>query len=87
MFVRISFRIMKRRIAWTIGKWFHEECAPATSEKVWVVLLHLLQDQGSGSDFVVRLTAAAALKECIDVGLLARYQINWLTNGGPRSRP
>jgi hypothetical protein len=31
------------------------------------ILVHLLQDQGPGIDAVVRLTAAAALRECVDV--------------------
>jgi hypothetical protein len=31
--------------------------------------MHLLQDRGTGSDAVVRFTAATALRECIDVRL------------------
>ncbi|KAF8974448.1 armadillo-type protein [Flammula alnicola] len=49
-----SYPIIKRRIAWLIGKW------------MWEILVHLLQDRGSGSDAVVRLTAASALRECVD---------------------
>ncbi|KDQ20506.1 hypothetical protein BOTBODRAFT_309717 [Botryobasidium botryosum FD-172 SS1] len=58
-----NYRILKRRIAWVIGKWISEECAPANSPKVWEVLLYLLQDT---SDVVVRLSAAVALRECVD---------------------
>ena len=34
---------------------------------IWDVLVHLLQDRGPGTDAVVRLTAANALRECVDV--------------------
>lgn len=42
-------------------------CAPANDPNVWELLVHLLRDRGPGTDSVVRLTAAAALRECIDV--------------------
>jgi hypothetical protein len=34
---------------------------------LWDVLIHLLGNRGDGTDSVVRLTAAIALRECIDV--------------------
>lgn len=58
---------MKRRIAWLIGKWIHDMCAPASDPVIWEILVHLLQDTSSGSDLVVRLTAANAVRECVDV--------------------
>jgi hypothetical protein len=61
-----SYPIIKRRIAWLIGKWVSDECAVANS-MVWEVLVHLLQDRGPGTDAVVRLTAAVALRECANV--------------------
>lgn len=44
-----------------------EECAPPTNPLIWDVLAHLLTDRGSSTDTVVRLTAATALKDCMDV--------------------
>ena len=35
--------------------------------RVWEILAHLLQDQRSGTEMAVRLTAASALRMCIDV--------------------
>jgi hypothetical protein len=42
-------------------------CSPANDPNVWDILTHLLQDRGPGTDSVVRLTAATALQECVDV--------------------
>ncbi|TFY59275.1 hypothetical protein EVJ58_g5888 [Rhodofomes roseus] len=61
-----SYPILKRRIAWLVGKWIADDCYPANDAKIWQVLLYLLQDRGQGSDDVVRLTAAMALRECVD---------------------
>ncbi|TFK43406.1 armadillo-type protein [Crucibulum laeve] len=61
-----SYPIIKRRIAWLIGKWVSESCTSPSNPKVWEVLVHLLQDRGEGTDAVVRLTAATSLRECID---------------------
>ncbi|KAK7054202.1 importin N-terminal domain-containing protein [Favolaschia claudopus] len=54
--------IIKRRIAWLLGKWTSENCLSPTNHLVWKILNELLQDK----DAVVRLTAAIALRECID---------------------
>jgi hypothetical protein len=62
-----SYPIIKRRIAWLIGKWVLEECTPPTNPLIWEILAHLLRDRGPSTDTVVRLTAATALKDCIDV--------------------
>jgi hypothetical protein len=64
----ISDPILKRRIAWLIGKWVSDMCSPANTPTIWVILLHLLHDRGPGSDCVVRLTAATAVRLCVDVG-------------------
>ncbi|KAI0650678.1 ARM repeat-containing protein [Trametes meyenii] len=61
-----SYAIVKRRIAWLLGKLVSDECLNADNVKLWQVLVHLLQDEGPGSDAVVRLTAAIALRECVD---------------------
>lgn len=58
---------MKRRIAWLIGKWVSEDCASPANPLIWDVLVHLLKDRGPSTDTVVRLTAATALKDCMDV--------------------
>jgi hypothetical protein len=62
------YPIIKRRIAWLIGKWISSQCSTANNPAVWEVLVHLLRDRGQGTDAVVRHTAAVALKECVDVG-------------------
>lgn len=64
-----EYRIIKRRIAWLFGKWFAESNLSDSKAKVYEVLVQLMQSQGEGSDPVVRLTAATALKDCIDVRL------------------
>jgi len=45
------------------GKWVSESCTTTNNPEIWEVLVHLLQDR---ADAVVRLTAAAALRECVD---------------------
>ncbi|RDX55688.1 ARM repeat-containing protein [Lentinus brumalis] len=61
-----NYPIVKRRIAWLLGKLVADECLTANNQQLWQVLVHLLQDQGPGSDAVVRLTAAIAIRECVD---------------------
>ncbi|KAI1796323.1 ARM repeat-containing protein [Ganoderma leucocontextum] len=61
-----SYPIVKRRIAWLLGKLILDECLTANNVTLWRVLVHLLQDQGPGSDAVVRLTAAINIRECVD---------------------
>ncbi|KAJ8523493.1 hypothetical protein ONZ45_g125 [Pleurotus djamor] len=61
-----SSPIIKRRIAWLIGKWVNEQCTTPNNPHIWQILLQLLRDRGPGTDSVVRLTAAVALGECVD---------------------
>ncbi|KAI6047441.1 ARM repeat-containing protein [Pisolithus marmoratus] len=61
-----NFPIIKRRIAWLIGRWIGDMGTPATDPIVWEILIHLLSDRGEGTDAVVRFTAANALRECVD---------------------
>ncbi|EKM80164.1 hypothetical protein AGABI1DRAFT_120195 [Agaricus bisporus var. burnettii JB137-S8] len=69
-----NYPIIKRRIAWLIGQWVSEECTPPTNPLIWDVLAHLLTDRGLSTDTVVRLTAASALKDCMDtVGFAVEY--------------
>ncbi|PPQ99043.1 hypothetical protein CVT24_003603 [Panaeolus cyanescens] len=62
-----NYPIIKRRIAWLIGKWVSSESTPVNNPKIWEILVHLLQDRSPGSDTVVRLTASTSLRECVDV--------------------
>jgi hypothetical protein len=64
-----SYPIIKRRIAWVIGKFISDQCAPAKNPRIWDVLVHLLKDRGAGTDGVVRLTAAISIQEAVDVGI------------------
>jgi len=60
------YRIIKRRIAWLFGRWFAEGNVTEAKGKVYEVLVYLIQAE-EGSDAVVRLTAATALKDCVNV--------------------
>jgi len=65
-----SYRILKRRIGWVLGKSApEEELAPGMepSAKIWELLTILLQDHSESSDVAVRLSAALAIRERIDV--------------------
>ncbi|KAG9092466.1 hypothetical protein FRC06_011913, partial [Ceratobasidium sp. 370] len=59
-------RVVKRRVAWVIARWYSDKDVPASGGTIWEVLRYLIQDQGEASDLVVRLTAAMALGECVD---------------------
>ncbi|QRV87915.1 importin beta N-terminal domain [Ceratobasidium sp. AG-Ba] len=59
-------RVVKRRVAWVIARWYSDKDVPASGGAVWEVLRYLIQDQGEASDLVVRLSAAMALGECVD---------------------
>ncbi|KAF9782921.1 ARM repeat-containing protein [Thelephora terrestris] len=61
-----KYGIIKRRVAWFIGKWISDECAPANDGRIWEILVHLLQARQSSTDMAVRLTAASALRMCIN---------------------
>ncbi|KAJ2930226.1 hypothetical protein H1R20_g6892, partial [Candolleomyces eurysporus] len=61
-----KFPIIKRRIAWLIGKWVSEQCSSPNNPRIWEILVHLLKDRSDGTDTVVRLTAANAVKDCVD---------------------
>ncbi|KAF8272542.1 ARM repeat-containing protein [Lactarius quietus] len=63
-----DYLIIKRRIVWLIGRWVSEDCYPPTDPRIWQILLHLLTTKGTGTE-VVRLTAATALRQCVDANL------------------
>ncbi|OWZ26235.1 hypothetical protein C361_07067 [Cryptococcus neoformans Tu259-1] len=60
-------RIVKRRVAWLIGEWMSGDEESAKLHIVWQLLLHLLSERGNASDRAVNLTAAVAIKECVDL--------------------
>ena len=70
--LHVSYLIVKRRIAWLIGKWVGDKCASPNDVRIWQILVHLLQDKGTGTE-VVRLTAAAAVRDCVDVGCVYQF--------------
>lgn len=69
--MNLSYPIIKRRIAWLLGRLVSEQCSAPNNPKVWETLVHLLRDRSLGSDAVVRLTAATALCECVNVCLVS----------------
>ncbi|KAE8540692.1 hypothetical protein D1P53_003056 [Cryptococcus gattii VGV] len=60
-------RITKRRVAWLIGEWMSGDEESAKLHIVWQLLLHLLSERGDASDRAVNLSAAVAIKECVDL--------------------
>ncbi|EJD01395.1 ARM repeat-containing protein [Fomitiporia mediterranea MF3/22] len=60
-----NFPILKRRIAWLLGKLVSDECIQP-GNNIWHILIHLLTNREPGSDQVVRFTAASSLRECVD---------------------
>lgn len=62
-----QYSLIKRRIAWMVGKWMSSDSASPNDPNVWGLLVGLMQGGVPGTDPVVRLTAAVALKECLDV--------------------
>ncbi|KAF9534185.1 armadillo-type protein [Crepidotus variabilis] len=58
-----NFAIIKRRVAWLLGKLVAEECVMPNNTQIWDILAHLLIQ---GTDTAVRLTASAALRETVD---------------------
>lgn len=58
-----SFRLIRRRIAWMIGKWVSVNVSKAARPTVYTIMLHLLRPQ---EHLAVRLAAAQNLKTCID---------------------
>ncbi|KAK7695434.1 hypothetical protein QCA50_000070 [Cerrena zonata] len=61
-----SSPILKRRIGWLLGQWIGHESSKPNNPRLWEILTHLLQDRGPGTDIVVRITAATAIRECVD---------------------
>ncbi|KAG9040256.1 hypothetical protein FRB95_000185 [Tulasnella sp. JGI-2019a] len=61
------YRLMKRRIAWLLGKWhFDTKREVGVSRQIWEILLFLLSDRSEASDPAVRLTAVVSVSECVD---------------------
>ncbi|KAL5527437.1 hypothetical protein ACEPAG_6228 [Sanghuangporus baumii] len=60
-----NYPILKRRIAWVLGKLVSDECVNPNTD-IWIILVYLLGGQVPGSDQVVRFAASDSLKECID---------------------
>lgn len=68
------FPIIKRRIAWLLGRWVHDHATSPSNPQLWDILVYLLKDRGPGTDAVVRLTTATALKDCFDVNSLTIFR-------------
>ncbi|KAI9243581.1 armadillo-type protein, partial [Sporodiniella umbellata] len=58
-----SFKVLRRRIAWLLGKWITESISSDCRKVVYEVLIDLM---GENEDLVVRLTAAQALKSAME---------------------
>ncbi|KAG0255568.1 hypothetical protein BG011_005046 [Mortierella polycephala] len=58
-----SNRVIRRRIAWMIGKWVSVNISKAARPTVYTILLHLLRSE---EHLAVRLAAAQSLKVSID---------------------
>ena len=83
----LRYSIIKRRVAWLIGKWVRDDCVPANNGRIWEILVHLLRDQRSSTETAVRLTAASALRMCIEVRILVVVQSEWVNTNSHRSVP
>jgi hypothetical protein len=70
------YRIIKRRIAWLFGKWLTESSVITSKAEIYQLLVQLTLSQSEGSDPVVRLTAATALKDCVEVSIIALLTIS-----------
>ncbi|TFY83956.1 hypothetical protein EWM64_g62 [Hericium alpestre] len=60
-----KINVLKRRVAWLIGKWVGDMCSNPNDTRIWQILLRLLSEKETGAE-VVRLTAATAIRECVD---------------------
>ncbi|KAJ9092442.1 hypothetical protein QFC21_006824 [Naganishia friedmannii] len=60
-------RILKYRMAWFIGQWVSADEDSALLPVIWNALTHLLSYRGEGSDIAVRLSAALAIKQSVDL--------------------
>ncbi|RUP42842.1 armadillo-type protein [Jimgerdemannia flammicorona] len=58
-----SLKILRRRIAWIIGKWVGVKISKSARPDVYRVMLRLMSAE---EDTVVRLTAVNNLKNCVD---------------------
>jgi hypothetical protein len=58
-----SFKILRRRIGWMLGKWVTEGISEDCRKAIYEILLELMAEQ---EDLVVRLTAANGLKQAVD---------------------
>ncbi|KAI7866309.1 armadillo-type protein [Mucor mucedo] len=58
-----NFKILRRRIAWMLGKWVTEGISADCRQVIYEILLELMSEE---EDLVVRLTAAHGLKQAVD---------------------
>ncbi|ORZ00705.1 armadillo-type protein [Syncephalastrum racemosum] len=58
-----TFKVLRRRIAWLLGKWVNEGISSNCRITIYEALLDLMRE---GEDMVVRLTAAHSLRLAID---------------------
>jgi hypothetical protein len=62
-----SYLIIKRRIAWLLGRWMMEGTMAPQETLVWDILIYLLSDSNVQGSEVVRLTASTAIQQSVDV--------------------
>ncbi|KAK9767575.1 hypothetical protein K7432_002546 [Basidiobolus ranarum] len=58
-----NFKIIRRRIAWLVGKWIGIKVSKESRTEVYKLLLNLMVPE---EDLVVRITAVTNLRSCID---------------------
>ncbi|KAF8935479.1 hypothetical protein BGZ58_004972 [Dissophora ornata] len=58
-----SYRIIRRRIAWMIGKWVSVNVSKSARPTVYTIMVHLLRPE---EHLAVRLATAMSLRLCID---------------------
>lgn len=67
LFTGLSYLILKRRIAWMLGRWMIEGSLPPKDPRVWEILVVLLSDSSVQGSEVVRLTAATSIMHSVKV--------------------
>ena len=51
-----------------------EECTSPQNPIIWQILAYLLNERSAGTDLVVRVSAAMALRRCLDVSMKSHFK-------------